>query len=128
MCPKCTGYLNVGDKVIFTIKRKGWKGGVLMLSPTLGDYSYTHHPSFTVDEGEHFEFHCPICNFDLSVEGVDTFAKVILHEDGKEDQFVIFSKIKGEKCTYKVSEKQIIASYGEQAARHYDLLNMSFIK
>jgi hypothetical protein len=127
MCPKCRGYLSVGERVIFKISKKGWDGGLLLLSPKLGDYTYSHHHSFKIDEGEQFDFHCPICNYDLSVEGVDNFAKVILKED-QDEYFVVFSKIKGELCTFKLSERKVEESFGEHFAKHIDLLSISFFK
>lgn len=128
LCPKCRGYLSVGDRVIFTIKKKGWNGGLLLLSSDLGEYSYLHHGSFKIDPGEQFEFHCPICNYDLSVDGAENFAKVLMREDDNEDFFVIFSKKEGERCTYKLSEAKVEKSYGEHAAKNIDFLSATFFK
>jgi uncharacterized protein YbaR (Trm112 family) len=128
ICPKCRGYLNVDKKVIFTVKKKGWSGGIVKLSPELGDYAITHHPSFKFDDGDHFEFHCPICNYDLTLDGADKLAKVILHEEDGKEYFVVFSKIKGERCTYKISEKQVEESYGDHAGRNMDLLSATFFR
>ena len=127
ICPKCQGYLNLGEKVIFTIKKKGWAGGLLLLSPKLGDFSYENHHSYKIDQGEQFEFHCPICDFDLTVEGANNLARVVMKEG--EDTFqVVFSKKEGEKSTYKVSESKVEESYGEHAGRNLDLLSASFFR
>ncbi len=128
ICPKCKGYLNVGNRVIFTVKKSKWNGALLLLSPQLGDYAIEHNDLDSFDEGEQFEFHCPICNYDLTVEGADTMAKVLMREEGNGEYFIVFSKIKGEKCTYKLSETRIEKSYGENAGRNIDVLSASFFR
>ena len=128
MCPKCRGYLSVDDKVIFTIKTKGWQGGLLMLAPTLGDYTTLNHPSFSFKTNDDFDFYCPICGYDLSVEGEKRLAKVILREGNDKESFVIFSKIKGELCTYKIAGQKIEAKYGKDADKHLNVLNLSAYK
>lgn len=127
MCPKCRGFLNVDDKIVIAIKKAGWNGGIVRLSPHLGDYSISHHPSIEMSDGEQFDYFCPICNHDLSVEGVDKFARMLMVEDGKEF-FIVFSKTKGELCTYKISEKQIEASFGKHANVHIDFVSASLLK
>lgn len=128
ICPKCRGYLGVANKVIFSIKTKGWQGGLLMLTPTLGDYTTLHHSSFSFKDNDDFDFFCPICGYDLSVEGEKRLAKIILKEDNGKEYFVIFSKIKGEQCTYKVAEQKIEAKYGKDAHKHENVLNLSAYK
>lgn len=127
-CPKCRGYLSVGNRVIFTIKKKGWSGGLLLLSPELGDYTYEHHTSFEIDSGEQLEFHCPICNFDFSVEGTENLARVLMREGDGEEFYVVFSKKEGERSTYKLSEVQIEEVWGEHAAQNIDFISAALLK
>ncbi len=128
LCPNCRGYLSVGDRIVFTIKKKGWSGGILLLSPLLGDYSYENHSSYKIDPGEKFEFHCPICDFDFSVKGTDNLARIIMMDEAKKEFTVVFSKREGERCTYKISDIKIEEEYGEHAPRNLDLLSTSFFK
>ncbi|MFP4556577.1 MAG: hypothetical protein ACLFNU_06885 [Bacteroidales bacterium] len=128
LCPKCQGYLNVGERVIFTIKKKDWPGGILLLSPKLGEYIYEKHPSHSIEPGEKLEFHCPICQYDLTVDGADNFAKVLMKEGDNDMFYVVFSKKEGEKCTYKISESKIEETYGEDAGRNIDMLSASFFR
>ena len=127
MCPKCNGFLNVNEKIVFAVKKEGQNGGIVLFSPSLGDYSVSHHPSFETVDGEQVEFFCPICNQNLSVDGSNNYARVILHEDDKEC-FVVFSKTKGERCTYKMSNSQIEASFGDHFASHFDFVSALFFK
>jgi hypothetical protein len=128
LCPKCRGYLNVGNNVVFTIRQKGWTGGILLLSPELGDYSYSIHPSHRVEPGEQFDFLCPICHFDLSVPGSENMAKVLFKEDDRHEFYIVFSRKKGELCTYKISEAKIESSWGEHQMEHIDFLSASLFK
>jgi uncharacterized protein YbaR (Trm112 family) len=128
ICPRCRGYLNVGDKVTFIIRSKGWAGGILMLSPVLGDYSYLSHPSHSFEPGQQYEFFCPICHHDLSLEGSGNMAKMLMKEDDRDEFFIVFSKKAGERCTYKLSESKIETTYGEHRDVHIDLLNATFLK
>ncbi|MDD2564432.1 MAG: hypothetical protein PHU27_09485 [Salinivirgaceae bacterium] len=127
LCPNCYGFLNVNEKLVFAVKKKGQNGGVFLFSPSLGDYSISHHHSFETEDGEQVDFHCPICNHNLSVEDGDKFARVLLREDDKE-YFVVFSKTKGERCTYKMSNNQIEASYGDHFVNHFDFVSALFFK
>jgi hypothetical protein len=128
LCPKCRGYLNVGDRVIFAIKKEGWSGGLLLLSPELGEYSFIHHPSFTINEGEFLEFYCPICNHDLSLNGSVNLAKVVMNVGDSDEFNVVFSKKHGERCTYKISGGKVSETYGEHSVKHLDLLSDLFLK
>ena len=130
VCPHCRGYLSVSDKVVFTIRKPGWTGGLLLLSPIVGDYKYENHWSYKIQPGEEFEFHCPICNSDLSVPGTEKFAKVIMREEDNEkthEFYVVFSRVEGEKCTFKIAEKKM-ESFGESAHKYVDFVNASLLK
>lgn len=128
LCPKCRGYLSVDDKVIFTIKKKGWAGGLLLLSSKLGEYTYLIHPSYSIEQGEQFDFLCPICHFDFSVEGTSSMAKVLMREDDKNEFFIVFSRKEGERFTYKLSERKVEKSYGEHSNLYADMLSFTFFK
>ena len=46
LCPKCKGYLNVANHIVFTAKTEKGKQGLIFLSPELGNYKTISHPSF----------------------------------------------------------------------------------
>ena len=127
LCPKCRGFLNIGENLVFSVDKKGWNSGIVLLSSELGNYSILHHQTFEMSDGEQFDFYCPICRHNLSVEGVDKFAQVIMSEEGKES-FVVFSKIKGEMSTFKISDKKVEAYYGIHAGTNIDFVSASFQK
>jgi len=102
LCPKCKGYLNVGQHVIFSVTIANNKKGLLLLSPELGDYSVVCHPSLTLTEGEKIDFHCPICRARLASKKHINLAKVLMVNEKNEVYEVYFSEIAGERCTFQI--------------------------
>lgn len=127
LCPKCSAHLSVGENVIFYIKNKNNVGGLLLLSPILGDYTYVMHPSLKVNAGEELEFFCPICHASLTVKGIENLAAVIMIDEKGEKHHVVFSRKEGEQCTYKVSD-QVIEKYGAHAHNYLDFISASMLK
>ncbi len=56
MCPKCKGYLNVGNSVVLSVASKNNQRGIVLLSSELGDYTTKHHSSLHFAEGEKVSF------------------------------------------------------------------------
>jgi hypothetical protein len=127
ICPKCKGYLNVGNNVIFSIKNKARPFGIILLSPILGDYKYEVNPSYQILSGEEFEFYCPNCHKLLSISGNDNLVEIIMTENDDNAHSVIFSRKAGEKCTYKISEGRI-TNYGIDAYKYVDFLSACLVK
>jgi len=127
LCPKCSGYLSVGENVIFNIRNRKNVGGLLLLSPALGNYTYKMHPSYLIDAGEKVDFFCPICHASLSVKGVENLASVIMLDENKTMHHVVFSSKEGEQCTYKISDK-VIEKFGAHAENYLDFVSASMLK
>jgi hypothetical protein len=127
LCPKCLGYLSVGKNVIFNIRNKKKVGGLLLLSPVLGDYTYEMHPSYQLSSGEELDFFCPICHTSLSVTGTENLASVILLDENGVKHYVIFSKKEGEQCTYKISDNEL-KRFGAHSGNYVDFISASMMK
>ena len=56
LCPKCFGHLKVGDSLVFSTRTKEGRSGLILLSPQLGNYKVSNHPSFDFKEGDYVEF------------------------------------------------------------------------
>ena len=57
-CPMCKGQLRVENNLVFTAKSKETNHkGLLFLSPELGNYNTSKHPSFDLQEGEECVFY-----------------------------------------------------------------------
>lgn len=118
LCPFCRGQLKVGERIVFTAECCDGKGGLLFLSPKLGDYHLEHHPDFPLKAGEHLTMKCPICHANLSAIGVNrNLAEVIMVDPQNEESDIYFSEIVGEKCTYKVHAHEV-ESYGENSSTY----------
>ena len=106
ICPHCKGQLKIDKDIIFLTKTKNGDSGLVLISPEIGDYNYKSHPSVHYADGDHINFICPICyeNLDASEYGSKNLAKILMIDDDGKQHNIIFSKIKGQKCTYKISD------------------------
>jgi len=104
LCPKCKGHLKVGDSIVFTARNQKNESGLLMLHPSIGNYESIKHPSFTFKDGEMLDFRCPICSSCLISEFDKNLVQVILVDKDGMEYDIFFSRIAGEKSTYKVSD------------------------
>lgn len=127
LCPKCSGYLSVGQNVVFQIRNRENVGGLLLLNPIIGDYTYVMHPSFKISAGEKVDFFCPICHASLSVKGVENLASVIMIDENSTKYHVVFSSKEGEQCTYKISD-EVIEKFGADSENYVDFVSASMLK
>lgn len=118
LCPYCRGHLKVAGHIVFSAKTQTGQRGLLFLSPQLGDYRCINNDSFQFAEGEHLEILCPICHSNLKAMNVNkNLAEVILVDKSNEEFTIYFSEIVGEKCTYKIHDKEV-ETYGENSAKY----------
>jgi hypothetical protein len=105
MCKICRGHLIVKTSIVLAAsKLHSSKRGLIFLNPELGNYGFTTHPSFQMEEGEEYIYTCPICHSQLNSTKYKHLVRLIMKdEDGKEYD-IYFSGIAGEKCTYKMRE------------------------
>jgi len=119
ICPHCSGHLKIDKDIIFLTKTKNGESGLVLISPEIGDYNYKSHPSVNYKDGDHVNFICPICYENLDAEEYESknLAKIFMVDDKGKRYSVVFSKIKGEKCTYKVSDDTFEA-YGKNSGEY----------
>ena len=118
ICPKCQGHLKVKNSIIFLTKNTKGDSALVLLNPEVGNYNFHIHASVEITEGEHSNFVCPICYENLNTEDLDNnLAKVIrIDENGKRSD-IIFSQVKGEECTFIVSDNKFEA-YGDHTQNY----------
>ena len=121
LCPKCSGHLKVGDSVVFSTRTKEGQVGLVLLSPQLGNYKVKNHPSFDFEVGDYVEFFCPLCQVQLTSEKNENLAKVIMIDDELKEYEILFSKIAGEKCTYKIVGGNV-EEFGKDSSRYLDTI------
>jgi hypothetical protein len=93
------------------------------MHPEIGNYSSIKHPQFHFEEGERIDFFCPLCLQSLDADLDENLIQVLLIDESQREHQVYFSRIAGEKSTYKVSEEGI-TSCGEHSHR-YTIFKMS---
>lgn len=107
LCPICKGHLRVKNSILLSAKSKENEKGLIFLNSEIGNYTITTHRDFDVHKGQEYTFYCPICHATLNREENPNLVKIILvEEDGGESE-VYFSSLAGEKCTYKIKDKEI---------------------
>ncbi len=118
ICPKCKGYLKVNVKIIFIARKDDGKTGLILLNPELGDYKRIVHNSLEIKEGERITFLCPLCHADLSANDINkNLARIIMTDKNGTEYKILFSEVQGEKCTYRISKKEVEA-YGEDSSQY----------
>lgn len=124
LCPKCNGLLNVGSQIVFSAKNSKNQRGLMFLSSEVGNYAVTHNSGFAIETGELVEFTCPLCNGHLHTPEInENLAKILMVDEMKNITNIVFSQIKGEKCTYKLSGSNI-ESFGTDAAFYLGYFNI----
>ena len=127
ICPRCKGYLDVADYIILSAQNKNGNAGLILFSPELGNYTTQRNSNFVINEGEKYEFFCPLCKEKLAADIHDNLSNVIMIDEDKSEYQILFSKIAGEQSTYKiVGESTEI--YGDHHSNYIDFVNLSHTK
>ncbi|MDD3876253.1 MAG: hypothetical protein PHT69_06500 [Bacteroidales bacterium] len=128
ICPHCKGQLMIEKDIIFLTKTKSGASGLVLISPEIGDYSYKSHPSVKYKDGDHVNFICPICYENLDAKEYETknLAKIYMIDENGKQHNIVFSKIKGQKCTYKISDDTFEA-YGKNSGEYMNFFGESSI-
>ena len=123
-CPKCHGYIRVGDHVILSAKNQGFPGGLVLLHPEPGNYTVATHPSFTYKKGDLVEFYCPVCHHNLDSTKHMNLAMVVMTDETGQDYDIYFSKVAGEHSTLKMIGEHM-ELFGAQSGEYLDFFSLS---
>lgn len=123
LCPHCSGHLLLDKRLILTVTHHDDSGMLLLMNPEAGNYQTVHHPSNQIIDGEKYEFYCPICHNKLE-SGLNANLAMVMMRDDEEKMFELhFSKIAGQRSTYKIMGKQV-QTFGIDAPHYIDFLNL----
>ena len=117
LCPHCRGHLRVGEYIVFKIRNTLREKGLLLLHPEVGNYSSIKHPDFHFQEGDRIDFYCPLCMQSLDAAIDENLVHVIMVDKSGFESEVYFSRVVGEKSTYKVSGEGVTET-GEHSFRY----------
>ena len=117
-CPKCRCYLNIGKKIVLSVKVKSEQKGLILFDKELGNYETKKHELIQYEKGDLVGFYCPICHENLAADDVNSnLAKVLMVDENGNESSVMFSKIYGEQATFKVSESKV-EPYGADSDKY----------
>jgi hypothetical protein len=120
LCPKCKSLLNIGEKIVLSVRLENKKNGLLLLEKNLGDYNVKKQNNLHLREGEMVEFFCPICHENLQSSIHTNLAGLIMTDETESEYNIYFSRISGEQATFKVKNEQKEA-FGRDQNNYSDL-------
>lgn len=123
-CPKCMGYLRLGQNIILSARKTDKSGVIILLHPELGNYSADYHPETKFVEGELFTFYCPICHHDLSSTKHKHLAMVVMIDPDGKKYDIYFSQIAGEQSTIKMMGEHV-ELFGSHTDKYIDFFSLS---
>ncbi len=116
LCPFCNTHLKIKDNIVLKVSNTKSQVGLVLLSPEIGNYDvFYHHQCLELEKGEMTEIFCPVCNENLDLdEDYKNLARIIMLDEKGEKSEVYFSRIVGEKASYKITGKKI-TRYGKDS-------------
>lgn len=129
LCPHCRAYLRVWNNIILIARsERSNQQGILLFNAEVGNYELIHHSSISFEEGELVDIICPVCHADLTASEIsDNLTRIVMIDENNKEYNIYFSKICGEKSTFKIEKNNIVESYGPDSS-HYVSYFMSRIK
>jgi uncharacterized protein YbaR (Trm112 family) len=117
LCPRCKGQLKVGEYLVFSVKTRNPRKGLVLLSPRLGDYQVIKHPYFDLMDGELTDFFCPICHRNLRYVRNKNFARILMIDEDYKESEILFSRKVGEQCTIQIQAGET-RQFGDHSSRY----------
>jgi hypothetical protein len=114
----------MGNRLLFSVRTRKGVTGLIALHPEVGNYSVEKNPLFEYRERDKLDFFCPVCHTELSSSIHDRLARIIMLDENALEYEVLFSKVAGEKSTYKIIGKTMEV-YGDDSAEYLDFLNLT---
>lgn len=113
ICPKCRGLLNPNLTLILLGENRG-RRMLVGFHPEPGNYEIYFPPQAVLEEGDAWEFFCPICQASLVTPENENLCAVTMLE-GNISRRVMFSRIYGEQATYVMYDRQLEHRHGTHA-------------
>jgi hypothetical protein len=124
ICPHCKGYIALNDHIFFSVRTPDFKVGLISLHSEIGNYSVEKDTGFDYSVGDKLDFYCPICHAELAADIHDQLARIIMIDENNNEFEILFSRVAGEKSTYKIIG-ETMEIFGDDSAEYLDFLNLS---
>lgn len=124
-CPECHSFLNIGKKLVLSSGVEDNKKGLCSFETELGNYNIETN-DLNYKEGKLVNFYCPLCFANLTSDIHPNLASILMSEGENGEFRIIFSKIAGEKATYKIQNNKL-KCYGIHKDKYKSLIE-SIIK
>jgi hypothetical protein len=121
LCPACKSLLNIGDKIVLSVRLKNKQNGLLLFEKLLGSYNVKKQNVLHYKEGDLVEFFCPICHESMQSSIHPNLARLVLVDEDENEADIYFSRIAGEQATYKISGKNL-EPFGKDKDIYLDVL------
>jgi hypothetical protein len=109
---------------MFSVRTPDQQSGIISLHAELGNYSVMKNPEFEFREGDALDFFCPICHTPLASGFHKNLARIIMIDEDKREFEILFSKVAGEKSTFKIIG-ETMEIFGDDSAEYLDYINLS---
>ena len=121
-CPWCGEMLNPDQTIILTASQ-GDRRVLIGFHPEPGNYELFLPPDVSIEEGDHWDFFCPICRENLVTGELEGLCELRMHRDAEESR-VFFSRIAGERATIVVSQSKhaVKEKHGDHAERYAQIV------
>ncbi|NOZ87988.1 MAG: hypothetical protein GXP49_17345 [Deltaproteobacteria bacterium] len=125
-CPKCKAMLNP-DETIILIGRLEKVKCLMGFHPEPGNYKIFVPPGITVNQGDIWNFSCPVCGQDLTAEQDEKLCALNTNIE-EETHLVLFSRVAGEKATFIVGKTGLKERHGEHVESYLPrLIQMKYL-
>jgi predicted RNA-binding Zn-ribbon protein involved in translation (DUF1610 family) len=117
-CPSCESVLNPVKEIVLS-GRLGRQRTLFLFQPELGDYNFATAPGTDVVPGDTWEFHCPVCQHNITTRFSRSLAELNLEEGDGERRVVVFSKVANQHASFEVT-KSGVQGFGEHKDAYFD--------
>jgi len=125
-CPKCKATLSPDSSIILCAKQ-GTRRILIGFHPEPGNYESYLPPDAEIQDGDAWDFFCPVCNASLACEDNENLCMLDALVEGRESN-VLFSRIAGEKVTFVVSDRKVQQQHGKDVDHYiHHLMKMNTI-
>ena len=117
-CPKCTAILNPGPNIILLGRHEGYDV-LLAFHPEPGNYEVSIPHNVTINQGEVWDFFCPVCHGDLALYMDEPLAGLEMTDGLGKWHTVVFSRIAGEQATFVINrEAEEVEKHGVDLSKY----------